>query len=261
MNNLVSIIMPLYNSSYYIKETIKSIITQTYSNWELLITDDCSTDDSCDIVNSLKINNKIHLFKLTKNSGAAICRNNSLKYAKGRYIAFCDSDDIWRPHKLMEQIKFLNTNNIPFTFSSYNRILNNNLINTVIPPADLTYNKLLKYCPIGTSTVIYDTIYISKIDFPEFRYRQDYALWLSIFKNINKTLSMREPLVDYIIRENSLSSNKFRAAYYHLYVLRKVTNLNYITLLYNFIFYSTRGLFIHYIEIIFKKKIYEKHIN
>ena len=107
-NELGSIITPSYNSQAYISQTIESILAQTYSKWELLITDDCSTDQTIEIIKSYQKNDiRIRLFLLDKNQGAGVARNNSIKEANGRYIAFCDSDDLWMPEKLKIQIDFI----------------------------------------------------------------------------------------------------------------------------------------------------------
>jgi len=248
-NDKVSIIMPSYNSSLFISKSIDSILAQTYHNWELLITDDGSIDNTFDIVNEyVHKDNRIKLYLLKNNFGAAITRNNSLKHARGRYIAFCDSDDVWKPNKLQLQIDFLIKNNIAFTCCSYNHVYNHKIIGTINPPKILTYSKLLQYCTIGTSTVIYDTEFIPKLDFPIIKRRQDYALWLIIFQSIKKSLSTSENLVDYNIRYNSLSSNKFKSAFYHFYVLLKFSDLNLLLIIYNFIIYTFRGFYIHTIK-------------
>ena len=120
MRDLVSIIVPAYNIEKYIAETIECVLNQTYQNWELEITDDCSTDGTVDaIVKYLSQDNRIHLWKLDKNSGAAEARNNSIRHARGRYIAFLDGDDWWYPDKLEKQIQFMEENNYEFTFTDF----------------------------------------------------------------------------------------------------------------------------------------------
>ena len=117
---LVSIITPSYNSAEFISETIESIIAQTYTNWELLITDDCSTDNTSEIVNKyIRKDNRVKFFQLPQNSGAGVARNNSIKEAKGRFLAFCDSDDAWYPNKLEKQLSFMLENEYAFTCTSY----------------------------------------------------------------------------------------------------------------------------------------------
>ncbi|VDY99309.1 glycosyltransferase family 2 protein [Escherichia coli] len=123
MDYLVSIIMPSYNSEFTIKESIKSVIEQTYSNWELLITDDCSTDRTCQIVKEfVEQDDRIKLFVSDKNKGAGAARNNSIKESSGRFLAFLDSDDLWAPDKLKEQINYMIMNGYALTYTAYSKI-------------------------------------------------------------------------------------------------------------------------------------------
>ena len=179
MKPLVSIISPTYNSLQFIEDTIQSIIQQTYTNWELLITDDCSTDGTWELIQKhQKLDERIKIFRLEQNSGPGVARNNSIKQAKGRFIAFCDSDDQWKPDKLEKQIKFLIENDLPFTFSAYQKIDENGQEGGIVNvPEEVSYNYLLKTCPIGCLTAIYDTEKIGKVYMPEIRKRQDYGLW------------------------------------------------------------------------------------
>lgn len=246
-NISVSIILPAYNSEKFISNTIDSILNQSYSNWELLITDDSSVDCTVNIVKHYQIiDNRIRLFILPNNSGVALARNNSLKYAKGQYIAFCDSDDIWHYNKLEKQLDFLATHKIGFTCSGYNRYNPYfEFLGSVIPPHVLYYNDLLKYCPIGTSTVILDRSIINNIFFPNIRRRQDYALWLKVFKEIGTTMCMSDVLVDYTVRQNSISSNKLFAARDHFFVLKKYSDISNITAVFYFFHYMINGIYNH----------------
>jgi len=239
----VSIITPTYNSENFIIITINSIISQTFTNWELLITDDCSTDSTWGIINDFaKKDTRIKVFQLKKNSGAGIARNNSIERASGRFVAFCDSDDIWIPEKLEKQIKYLQENDLPFTFSSYQKINEFGEKGGIVTvPSILSYNNLLKTCPIGCLTAIYDTKKIGKVYMPEIRKRQDYGLWLKIFKIIDSTKSMNEVLGYYRERKNSVSSNKFKAAKYHYKVLREVALAPRIKAWYYFLNYAFAG--------------------
>ena len=228
MDNLVSIITPIYNSEKYITETIESIQAQTYTNWELLITDDCSTDQSIDIIKSHQKNdNRIRLFLLDKNQGAGVARNNSIKEANGRYIAFCDSDDLWKQDKLAKQIKFMKENQVSFTYCSYD-IVNEKreYTQTIIPPPVITYNDLLSWCWVGCLTAIYDTKKLGKKYFPKIRKRQDYILWLQILKEINQTKGLLESLATYTKRPGSISSNKFGLVKYNYLVYKKGLGYN-----------------------------------
>lgn len=242
---LVSIITPTYNSDKYVSETIKSTINQTLTDWELIITDDCSTDDTWHIINRYaEKDSRIKVFQLPVNSGPGVARNYSIKKAIGRYIAFCDSDDVWHPQKLEEQIKFLQNKDLAFTYSSYQKMNEEGIKGGIIKvPDEITYNDLLKTCSIGCLTAIYDTHKIGKIYMPEIRKRQDYGLWLRIFKIIGSTSGMPEVLASYRERSNSVSSNKLVAAKYHYKVLREVAKLNQLKAGYYFLFYAFSGLF------------------
>jgi teichuronic acid biosynthesis glycosyltransferase TuaG len=246
---LVSIIIPTFNSSKFISETILSIQSQTFSDWELIITDDCSTDCTVEIIKGYISNDsRISLFILSKNSGSGFARNNSISSAKGRFLAFCDSDDLWYPNKLELQLKYLSDLNLSFTFSSYVRLdSGGNKLGSVTPSEVFSYEDLLRNCPIATSTVIYDSNLLGKRFFPIMRMRQDYALWISIFKEIKSTNSMQEELVEIIIRKNSVSSNKVLAAYYHFIVLSKHSDLNAFLLGYNFLHYAFRAIRVYFI--------------
>jgi teichuronic acid biosynthesis glycosyltransferase TuaG len=251
MNNnlLVSIIMPCYNSSIYINLSIEAIINQTYTNWELLITDDNSSDNTINIINEyMSFDKRIKLFKLKINSGAAIARNNSIKNSNGRFIAFCDSDDIWIPNKLDRQLTFLIQNNFSLIYSAYQKIDNANNLGAIIKvPHIISYNDLLKTCSMGCLTVMYDSKKIGLNYFPIIRIRQDYALWLTILKKIKVAYGLNEVLAYYRTRNNSISSNKFKSAFYHFRVLRKIANLSFFKSTYYFLFYIFYG-FTKYIK-------------
>lgn len=210
MNELISIITPSYNSAKYISETIESVISQTYDNWELLITDDCSTDSTVEIIKDYIIkDNRIKLFILDKNSGAGISRNNSIKEAKGRYIAFLDSDDWWYPEKLQKQMDFIKKNAYEFVFTAFEYCDENlNVIGISRKPKRISYRKLLIGNNIGTPGVIYDTERVGKLYMPDIRKRQDWAMWINIANHTKYAYSINEPLWKYRNVKNSLSSNK-----------------------------------------------------
>jgi len=245
MNFKTSIITPTYNSYLYIEETIHSILNQTYKNWELLITDDCSTDGTWELLLKYqKQDDRIKIFRLEKNLGPGVARNNSIKHARGRFIAFCDSDDQWKIDKLEKQINFLTTNDLAFTFSAYQKIDEKGEKGGIVKiPEDINYNHLLKTCPIGCLTAIYDTDKIGKIYMPEIRKRQDYGLWLKIFQIIGSTKGINESLAYYRVRPNSVSSNKFVAAKYHYKVLRQVGKVPSFKAWYYFLHYVLNGVF------------------
>ena len=216
MNNLISIITPSYNSEIFIKDTIQSVVIQTYKNWEMIIVDDCSSDSSVGLIQELiKDESRIKLVVLEKNAGAAMARNKALELASGRYLAFLDSDDIWLPTKLEKQLKFMQTNNYPISFTSYETIDENGFeSNHIIHAVDeLDIEKYLKNTIIGFSTSMIDTKLIKeKINFLNIRIRQDTNLWVTILKNGYKAYGIKEVLVKYRVHSNSISANKIKAA-------------------------------------------------
>jgi teichuronic acid biosynthesis glycosyltransferase TuaG len=213
MNNIVSIITPSYNSEKFIRDTIESVLFQTYKNWEMIIVDDVSPDNSNEIIEKYsKKDSRIKLIKLEKNSGPAVARNRAIQEAKGRYIAFLDADDLWKPEKLEKQIKFMEEKNCALSYSTYETmseegVLQNKYIN---PPLKISYKDLLKSNYIGCLTAIYDTQKIGKVYMPNISKRQDYGLWLKILRKTHFAYGMDESLAVYRIRSNSVSSNKFK---------------------------------------------------
>lgn len=241
---LVSIITPSYNSSVYIGATIKSIFSQTYKNWELIIVDDCSTDDSIEIIEAYcKMDSRIKLIKLNNNSGAAVARNTGLENASGRFIAFLDSDDKWLPNKLEKQINFMLEHDYAFTFTRYYQVNeNDDIVGKLYFPDKISYKELLKTCVIGCLTVMYDTSKLGVVKFPLIRKRQDFALWLKILKKIDFAYCVPEVLASYTIRSDSISSNKFKAAQYNWHLYNRIENLGLIKSLYYFSNYMFRGI-------------------
>ncbi len=246
----VSIITPLHNSSQYISKTIQSVLNQTYTDWELLIVDDCSTDDSASIVQKYTVKNKrINLIQLKSNSGAAVARNTAIEKARGRYIAFLDSDDLWTPTKLEEQIDFMQKNNYAFTFTAYNKIdENGNKFGVIEVPDKVNYYNLLKTCSIGCLTAVYDTGMLGKVYMPLINKRQDYGLWLRILKLTPYAYSINKPLANYRVRASSLSGNKITAAKYQWKVYREIEELTLIKSAYFFTTYFLNGIIKTYVN-------------
>ena len=182
--DLVSIIMPSYNTAKYIADSINSVINQTYKNWELIIVDDCSIDNTDEIVNKFLKDRRIKYFKNEKNSGAAISRNKALREAKGRWIAFLDSDDLWEPLKLEKQINFMEKNMYSFSYSYYQEIneQGKNLGVEVQGPKKISKFSMYNYCWPGCLTVIYDIKKIGLIQINDIKKNNDYAMWLKVIK-------------------------------------------------------------------------------
>lgn len=217
-SDLVSIITPTYNCARFIEETIRSVQAQTYTNWEMLITDDCSTDDTVAIIKRyMDADPRIKLFRLNKNSGGGVARNNSIQMAAGRYIAFCDSDDRWYPEKLAKQLAFMEAKKCAFSYTSYMTCSEAGEIKgIVIAPNRVTFSSTKRDNKIGCLTAIYDTQRVGKIYLPLIRKRQDYGLMLRILQKTNEGFGMKEPLALYRLREGSVSSNKLGLIKYNI---------------------------------------------
>jgi len=220
---LVSVVTPTYNSAKYIGALIESIQAQTYQNWELLITDDCSEDETVEIIKQYAANDKrIKFFTLDSNSGAGIARNNSIQYASGRFIAFCDSDDRWLSKKLQTQLDFMEKHNLVCTYSSYYTCDENGEITGAIDAVPkMTYSRMLTNNYIGNLTFIYDTAAVGKVFMPELRKRQDWALGLRVMRKAKSTLGIKEPLAIYRKRQDSISSDKLELLRYNFLIYRK----------------------------------------
>lgn len=225
---LVSIITPSYNCSQFIEETIESIEAQTYKDWELIITDDCSTDNTCEIIeNYASKDPRIKLIKLGKNSGAGVARNTSIREAKGRYIAFCDSDDRWYPEKLEKQIEFMKQKDCALTYTSYDVCNENGEITGFVECLPkLNKSKIKRDNGIGCLTAIYDVEKIGKHYMPKLRKRQDWCLWIEIISSCKKAYGLQEPLALYRDRTNSISSNKIEMLKYNYQVYHSFLKKN-----------------------------------
>ena len=185
MNDLVSIIMPSYNCGEYVEETIRSVQAQTYQNWEIIFMDDYSTDDTINKVSSLRVDDeRIYLFQNHCNLGAAISRNKALKEAKGRWIAFLDSDDLWEPTKLEKQIKFMEENGYAFSYTRYQEIDSKSKPTGVIVsgPKHVSKKGMYNFCWPGCLTVMYDASIIGLIQIEDIKKNNDYAMWLKVCK-------------------------------------------------------------------------------
>ncbi len=223
--DLVSVIMPSYNTSKFIGASIESVLKQTYKNLELLISDDHSTDpETIELLKQYaKKDPRVRIFLLPENNGAGYARNNSIKEAKGRYIAFCDSDDRWFPDKLQKQIAFMKRKKCCLCYSSY-------LVcgeederkGIVIAPSSMTLNELKHDNKIGCLTAVYDTAPYGKFYMPTIRKRQDWALFLTILKKCGKAYGMIEPLAHYRKTAEGISSKKLKLISYNAKVYQHV---------------------------------------
>lgn len=240
----VSIITPLHNAEAYIAKTIDSVIAQSFDDWEMIIVDDMSTDRSCEVVTTYcQKDNRVRLIRLTENSGAAVARNTAVTAARGRYIAFLDSDDLWKTEKLNQQIRFMQEHDYPFSFSAYERINEEDeVVGFVGVPDRVSYQQMLKTSVIGCLTAIYDTVYFGKVSIPLIRKRQDYALWLKLLKETEFAYGIKEPLAFYRVRADSISSNKLNTSTFNWRVYRDIEKLSFISSCYYFCHYAFRGV-------------------
>lgn len=236
-NPLVSIIMPVYNSEKVLKAAIDSVLQQTYANWELIIVDDKSTDQSLAIIQTYTAQKtNIILIEQAENSGAAISRNKGIAKAKGKYIAFLDADDIWLPEKLALQIAFMEKNQSALTCTYYSTMQQDGTpFKSIIKAPDrITYHQLLKNNTIGCLTAVYNVEICGKQYMPEIRKRQDYGLWLNILRAgyIAETIPL--VLAQYRFGADSLSQNKWKVLGYNWELLRKHQQLSVFKSLYYF---------------------------
>lgn len=218
---LVSIIMPSYNTALFIEKSIQSVLKQTYKNWELIIVDDCSTDNTDDILATIT-DSRIRYFKNEKNCGAAVSRNKALREAKGQWIAFLDSDDLWKDDKLEKQIAFMEKNGYAFSYTNYEEIdINGEKTGVkVTGPKKITKTSMFNYCWPGCLTVMFDATKIGLIQIEDIKKNNDYAMWLKVCCKADCYL-LAESLGEYRKgREGSISSHSIRAMigwHYKLY--------------------------------------------
>lgn len=254
MEEKVSIITPVYNCEKYLKDTIENVIKQTYTNWEMLLVDDCSTDKSEEVIKEYtKKDKRVKYFKLKENSGAAVARNFALEKAEGRFIAYLDADDAWKLDKLEKQIKFMLDNNYAFTCTSYEKIdEEGNSKNKIVRiPEKVDYKFFLRNTIIQTVGVMVDTKITGKevLQMPNIRRRQDAATWCQLLKNNYNCYGMNEALSYYRVVSNSLSSNKLKAVKGTWYLYRKIEKLSLFKSCFCFIGYAWNAC---------KKRIYIK---
>ena len=210
MQDLVSIIMPSYNTEAFIKETIQSVLNQTYTNWELLIVDDCSSDSTIKVIEQFQDDNRIRLLQNETNQGAALSRNRALREARGRWIAFLDSDDLWYPEKLEKQIDFMERNQIFFSYTECEKVDENgkSLGIKISGPRRVTKKGMYRYCWPGCLTVMYDQEVIGTIQIRDIRKNNDYAMWLKVCQKADCYL-LPEVLASYRRRPGSISNHGY----------------------------------------------------
>ncbi|HET8752897.1 MAG TPA: glycosyltransferase family 2 protein [Salinimicrobium sp.] len=222
---LVSIVMPAYNAEYFIKESIGSVLSQTYGNWELLIIDDHSKDATLAVAEKFqKEDSRIKLIKLPANQGAGFVRNVGIKASEGEFISFLDADDLWKPHKLETQVKFMRDHQLSVSYSSYELMdEEGNLLNKMIQARkELSFKKMLKANYIGNLTGMYNAKKLGKIYCPPIRKRQDWAMWIKAVQKGGTAKGILEPLATYRVRKDSISGNKWEMLGYNYKIYREV---------------------------------------
>lgn len=221
---IVSIITPAFKCSATIKDTFNSIVAQSFKDWEWIIVEDCSGDETYEFIQQLaKCDKRISVFKTNKNSGAAIARNIGIYNSSGRYIAFLDADDLWKPDKLKRQIEYMENNKYDFTFTDYDLLLKNGKIQKHnIKKQFVTFKDLLKRNYIGCLTAIYNAEHLGKIYMPlDCEKREDHGAWLDITKKGINAYRLSEYLSMYRIGDNSVSSNKIKMIKFQFLLYRK----------------------------------------
>ena len=242
---MVSVITPAYNAARFIRETIKSVQAQTFTHWEMIVIDDCSTDNTKDVVEEQARNDpRIRLLGMDKNSGQALARNKGMRVARGKYIAFLDSDDLWLPEKLAMQTEFMEKTGHVLTYSSYKKINEKGeVISSPLKcPPIVNLDSLLRSNHIGCLTAVYNAEKLGKVYMPNIPKREDYALWLKILSMGNKAYLVDRCLAMYRIRQGSVSNNKASAAFYQWKLYREIEKLSLIKSLKYFLSYALNGV-------------------
>jgi len=245
MNDLVSIVIPTYNSAKYIAEAIRSVQNQTYKRWEIIIIDDCSTDNTTDLIKKfVSEDNRIQWLPLKSNSGPAIARNKGIEVVKGKYMTFLDADDIWFHDFIENSIKTIKKTGIPFVFSSYKRSDEdlNFIYSDFIVPQKVTYTDILKTNSISCLTAFLDIEVLGKKSMPLIKKRQDMGLWLQYLKEIPFAYGIQKTQAIYRIRKNSLSRSKIDLIKYQWQFYRKVEKLNIFQSSYYIVNWMFRGV-------------------
>ena len=258
---LVSVIMPTYNASKYLADSIESILAQTYTNLELVITDDCSTDNTHSILEEYsRKDSRVKVEYLETNRGPGIARNKSIERAKGRYIAFCDCDDRWFPDKLEKQIAHMTRKDCALCSSSYLICDENNQVTGInISPKHLTLGMMKRDNKIGCLTAIYDIKRLGhKFYMPAIRKRQDWALFLNILKECQICFCLTEPLAYYRQRPKSVSSDKFSLVKYNVNVYETVFGYTWLK---SYLYFFLRFLPTYTLKVLKRKRDSKQYLK
>lgn len=212
--NLISIITPVYNAGAYIEKTIKSVLVQTYANWEMLIVDDCSTDNTVRIIEQYcELDKRIKLIKHQQNKGVAAARNTALAESRGNFVAFLDSDDMWFPTKLEKQLDFMLANDYVLTYTAYQKILNNEIKGKIITvPSKMTHKSIFYNTAIACLTVMINRKKVGDFRMPLLNHTEDQCTWQSILERGYVAYGLNENLALYRVTSDSLTANKRESA-------------------------------------------------
>ncbi len=254
VEGMVSIVMPSYNTGKYIKQSIESVLSQTYAKWELIIVDDGSTDNTHDVLKEFK-DERIRVFVNSKNSGAAVSRNKAIYEAKGEWVAFLDSDDLWTDDKLEKQIKFMKENQYSFScaYSTYVDEESKSLNKLDTCPKRITRKDMLMYNWIACLTAVYHVPTVGLVQIENIPKRNDYAMWLQITRKVD-CVCIPEVLGIYRVRKNSVShtsAKKLIEAHYQMFRVCEKMNV------FQSLFYTV----INMIMSVYRKKKYVKEIK
>ena len=236
--------MPAFNAASVVAASIRSVVAQGYVDWELIVVDDHSSDDTAPAVQALAAEDgRIRLIRLPENGGPAVARNTAIAAARGRYLAFLDSDDVWLPSKLARQLEFMRKTGAAFSYGAYYKIdADGRRCGRVDVPARTTYRRLLKTNVIGCLTAMYDTAVLGRVFMPGIRKGQDYGLWLELLKRVDCAYGMSEPLAEYRVQAGSISSDKLESSLWVWRVYRQVERLSLPRAAYYFAHYAFHGL-------------------
>ncbi len=242
-NPTVSIVTPVYNSARFLDDTIATIQAQTFTEWEVIFVDDCSTDTGVDTIKKAQASdNRIKLIQNKVNSGAGASRNSGVEIARGRYLCFLDADDLWHPEKLQKQLNFVHETGAAFSCTGYEFADEQGEPSgkQVIPPATANYRQLLTNVTVWTSTTMFDLTKLTKADIrmPDIRRGQDAATWWQVLKKVDYAYGLPEVLAYYRRTSDTLSANKLKAVQRTWYLYRQVERISLLKSLYYIVCHS-----------------------
>ena len=248
---LVSIVMPAYNCDEFISDAISSVQAQTYTDWELIIVDDASIDMTAEICQKFAATDvRILYIRQDHNMGVSEARNRAIRSAQGRYLAFLDSDDLWLPHKLERQIRFMQSNGSAFTYTEYRQFYEDPAIpgKLICSRDSVDYHELLKGNDIGCLTVMIDRKVFPHIEMPHVRH-EDYVTWLNLLRGSGGcAYALHEDLARYRKSHNALTASKYRSFLWTWQVYRRAQKLSWVRSLYYLLHYVVRGIYKHYVK-------------